>query len=297
MRTGPVDRGDTSVAERARRTMVGFAGRRRHERVRRHVAGGSVDTALPVAAGLRRAGLLADMQPWLRSVVDDTSAQRNADELAAVLGRADLPDGAELTIPVGALAESPDRVRVLAQAAGERVRLAVTARDHREIDAVLTAATTTRSLTAVLPAQLRRTEGDARELAHDGIRVRLVKGTASEPTSTAYPTAAAVDRSYARCLDILMAGSGAVAVATADPRLIPIAGERARWYGRDPGSYEFGFLLGVCADEQRRLVARGARVRVALPYGDVPHTLTLRQVAERPGEMTPLLVALRGAAS
>ena len=55
-----------------------------------------------------------------------------------------------------------------------------------------------------------------------------------------------------------MAGDGYPMVATHDPRLIAIAGERARHCGRKPDSYEFQMLYGVRPDEQRRLAAARA---------------------------------------
>ncbi len=42
-----------------------------------------------------------------------------------------------------------------------------------------------------------------------GSRVRLVKGAYAEPKAVAHPRKADVDRSYARCLEVLMAGAPA----------------------------------------------------------------------------------------
>ena len=71
---------------------------------------------------------------------------------------------------------------------------------------------------AVVQSQLRRTEGDCRDLAGPGSRVRLCKGAYDEPESAAYAKKADVDASFARCLEILMAGEGLPMVATHDPR-------------------------------------------------------------------------------
>src|SRR5262249_19919116 len=61
------------------------------------------------------------------------------------------------------------------------------------------------------------------------------------------------------CLNVLMAGAGYPMVATHDPRLVAVADERARWYGRGRGSYEDQMLFGGRPGEQRRLGgARGA---------------------------------------
>ena len=59
----------------------------------------------------------------------------------------------------------------------------------------------------MLQAYLRRTEGDCRDLAGPGSRVRLCKGAYSEPESVAFQRRAEVDRAYVRCLKVLMPGA------------------------------------------------------------------------------------------
>src|SRR3712207_6939052 len=67
-------------------------------------------------------------------------------------------------------------------------------------------------------AYLRRSEADCRDLAIDGLRVRLCKGAYREPESVAFQTRLEVDKSYVRCLNALMGGTGYPMVATHDPR-------------------------------------------------------------------------------
>ena len=54
-------------------------------------------------------------------------------------------------------------------------------------------------------------------------------------------------------------------IATHDPRLIAIT--RSLGLARPPDSFEYQMLYGVRPDEQRRLAASGAKVRVYVPYG------------------------------
>jgi proline dehydrogenase len=145
---------------------------------------------------------------------------------------------------------------------------------------------------AVLQSYLRRTEADCRDLAYPGSRVRLCKGAYDEPESVAYPSAREVDLSYVRCLNVLMAGEAYPMLATHDPRLIAIADERARWYGRDRGSYEYQLLFGVRPAEQLRLVAAGETVRVYVPYGTEWYGYLMRRLAERPANVAFFLRAL-----
>ena len=76
---------------------------------------------------------------------------------------------------------------------------------------------------AVLQAYLHRTEADCRALAYEGSRVRLCKGAYDEPESVAFQDRLDVDKSYVRCLKVLMAGQGYPMIATHDPRMVEIA--------------------------------------------------------------------------
>ena len=135
---------------------------------------------------------------------------------------------------------------------------------------------------AVLQAYLRRTEADCRDLAYAGSRVRLCKGAYDEPESVAYQDKNDVDRSYVRCLKVLMAGQGYPMVASHDPRLVEIAGALAVRHDRAKGSYEFQMLYGIRPDEQQRLARQGEKMRVYVPYGDEWYGYLMRRLAERP---------------
>lgn len=138
---------------------------------------------------------------------------------------------------------------------------------------------------AVLQAYLRRTEGDCRDLAYAGSRVRLCKGAYKEPESVAYQQRTAVDKAYVRAMKILMHGAGYPMIATHDPRLIAIAGSLADRANREPGSFEHQFLYGIRPDEQRRLAAEGHTVRVYVPYGEDWYGYLVRRLAERPANL------------
>ncbi len=145
---------------------------------------------------------------------------------------------------------------------------------------------------AVLQAYLHRTEADCRDLAHEGSRVRLCKGAYNEPETVAFTERHEVDRSYVRCLKVLMAGSGYPMVATHDPRMVKIASALATRNGRMPGTYEFQMLYGIRAEEQKRLARAGEQVRVYLPYGDEWYGYLMRRLAERPANLTFFLRSL-----
>ena len=188
--------------------------------------------------------------------------------------------------------EHLERIATAARDAGTTVT--VDAEDHRTTQAGLRVADTLRqrfgSLGSVLQAALRRTEADARELAAPGVRVRLCKGAYAEPASEAYDVRHDIDKSFARCLRILMAGPGYPMIATHDPRLIAIT--RSLGMARPAGSFEYQMLYGVRPDEQRRLAASGAKVRVYVPYGGDWYPYLMRRLAERPANLALFLRSL-----
>jgi proline dehydrogenase len=291
--------------------------------VSRYVAGESIQDALAVARALRSDGLLVSLD-YLGE--DTTGAQRAAATAAQyvhLLGRlADegLSDGGAVEVSVkptaigllspagpGVLgeriaAEHLERIAVAAREAGTTVT--VDAEDHLTTDATLRIATALRarrrsdgggsvgsgSVGSVVQAALRRTEADVRELAAPGVRVRLCKGAYAEPLAEAFTARHDIDRSFARCLRILMAGPGYPMIATHDPRLIAIT--RSLGLGRPPGSFEYQMLYGVRPDEQRRLAESGARVRVYVPYGSDWYRYLVRRLAERPANLALFLRSL-----
>jgi proline dehydrogenase len=138
---------------------------------------------------------------------------------------------------------------------------------------------------AVLQAYLYRTELDCRDLAETGSRVRLCKGAYAEPESVAFQDRRQIDKSYVRCMKILMAGGGFPMLATHDPTLIEIGLKLANDYGRRPRDFEFQMLYGIRPTEQQRLVGLGHAVRVYVPYGTDWYGYLVRRLAERPSNL------------
>ena len=200
------------------------------------------------------------------------------------------PDSGEIGVRIAT--EHLERIVTAARDAGTTVT--VDAEDHRTTQAGLRVAAALRprfgSLGSVLQAALRRTEADVRELAAPGVRVRLCKGAYAEPASEAYDVRHDIDKSFARCLRILMAGPGYPMIATHDPRLIAIT--RSLGLARPAGSFEYQMLYGVRPDEQRRLAASGAKVRVYVPYGGDWYPYLVRRLAERPANLALFLRSL-----
>ncbi|MGY1744455.1 hypothetical protein [Blastococcus sp. SYSU D00695] len=110
----------------------------------------------------------------------------------------------------------------------------------------------------VVPAAVPGAEDACRALGGGRVRLTGRAGRRGAPGA---------DLAFVRCLNVLMSATGHPGVATTDPRLLAIAGERAAWNERDPESWEYVMAQGVRVQEQRRLLAGGATVRVAVRSG------------------------------
>ncbi len=274
--------------------------------VRRFVAGSEVDDALAASRSLARDDLAISLDFLGEDTLDAAQATATKDAyltLLSALAREGLTPAAEVSVKLSAVGQMLDRsmaidnARAICQAAenaGTTVTLDM--EDHTTTDSTLEILGELRkdfpSTGAVLQAYLRRTEADCKDLSHAGSRVRLCKGAYKEPESVAFQSALDVDRSFVRCLNVLMAGQGYPMLATHDPRLIAIGSERAKWYDRRQDTFEFQLLYGVRPEEQLRLVRDGYTVRVYVPYGTEWYGYLMRRLAERPANMTFFLRSL-----
>ncbi|OZM78461.1 proline dehydrogenase family protein [Pseudonocardia sp. MH-G8] len=269
--------------------------------VGRFVAGTTLDQAVATA---RR--ITVDRLVTVDHLGEDTTDRDRADANVAAyrallhrLGDEGLADRVEVSVKLSAFGqrlprdgekialESARQVCEAAAAVGTTVT--VDMEDHTTTDATLQAVRDLRVdfpwLGAVLQSQLRRTEGDCRDLAGPGSRVRLCKGAYDEPESAAFRRTDEVDRSYVRCLKVLMAGDGLPMVATHDPRLVAITRHLAQRAGRSARDYELQMLYGVRPRAQADLAAEGQQIRVYLPYGTEWFGYFMRRLAERPANL------------
>ncbi|WP_028568744.1 proline dehydrogenase family protein [Salinispora tropica] len=276
--------------------------------VRRFVAGPRTEDALRVTRALVDDGLTVTLDNLGEDTVTPEQASAVRDEylgLLESLAADGLTPAAEVSVKLSALGQTFDEqlaydnaraICAAAEASGTTVTLDM--EDHTTTDSTLDILVKLRadhpSTGAVLQAYLRRSESDCRQLAGAGSRVRLCKGAYREPESVAYQSARDVDRSYVRCLTILMAGAGYPMLATHDPRLIAIGEDRARWFDRGPDQFEFQMLYGIRSADQARLIGDGYTVRTYVPYGNEWFGYLMRRLAERPANLGFFAHALMG---
>ena len=272
------------------------------EVVERFVAGETADEVVAAAGRLSDAGLLVSIDHLGEDTTERADAERVVTEYVALLTRlsdSGLSAATEVSVKLTALGQAlgddgPEIARENAATicwAAQRAGTTVTVdmEDHTTTDATLETLAELRTefpdTGAVLQAYLRRTEGDCRDLAYAGSRVRLCKGAYAEPESVAFRSAHEVDLAYVRCLKILMAGEGYPMLATHDPTLIAIARAVAQNHSRSNDDFEFQMLYGIRPGEQKRLAGLGHRMRVYVPYGNDWYAYLVRRLAERPANL------------
>jgi len=277
--------------------------------VRRFVAGESAADAVTASKALVSDGRLVTIDHLGEDTLDLAQAEATRDaylQVLSLLSEGRLTAGAEVSVKLSAVGQAlpgdGEKValeharQICSAAASAGTTVTLDMEDHTTTDATLAALAELRrdfpSTGAVLQAYLYRTEADCHDLAKAGSRVRLCKGAYKEPESVAYQDQRDVDRSYVRCLKILMAGQGYPMVATHDPRLVEIAGALAVRHDRAKGSYEYQMLYGVRPEEQKRLAGQGEKMRVYLPYGDQWYGYMVRRMAEKPANLGLFLRSL-----
>ncbi|WP_141580270.1 proline dehydrogenase family protein [Actinomadura sp. WMMA1423] len=278
--------------------------------VRRFVAGETIDDAMRVTGALTGEGLLVSLDVLGEDTHDKDRAEANVSHYVELLDRLwaeGFGGRAEVSLKLSAIGQTFDEdlalenaQRVCAAARASSTTVTLDMEEHTTVDSTLGIVHELRrdypDVGAVVQAYLRRAEEHCAELAYEGSRVRLCKGAYAAPAAVAFTDKEEVDRSYVRCMKVLMAGKGYPMLATHDPRLIQIAGALSVLDERDDDSFEYQMLYGIRPQEQRRLAAEGAHVRVYVAYGREWYQYFMRRLAERPANLRFFMRSLAGRA-
>ncbi|MGW5212038.1 proline dehydrogenase family protein [Streptomyces sp. NPDC004051] len=269
--------------------------------VDRFIPGETVDEVLPIVRELTGSGLELTMDVVGEDITtpEQAAAARDAYlELIDRLGPLGLGTRAEMSVKLSMFGQALPgghelalaNVRPVVEAAAAiGTTVTLDAEDHTTLDSMFAIHEELRKdfpqTGCVIQAYLFRTEADARRLAADGSRVRLVKGAYKEPAEVAHQQKHEIDKAYVRILRTLMEGEGYPMIGSHDPRLISITQELARTAGRKPDEYEFQMLYGIRGDEHLRLAAEGHRMRVYTAYGTDWYGYFMRRLAEKPANL------------
>ncbi|WP_418959303.1 proline dehydrogenase family protein [Streptomyces tritici] len=269
--------------------------------VARFIAGETVDQVVPIVRDLAGKGLelTLDVVGEDITTVEQSYAARDAYlELIERLKELGLGERAEMSVKLSMFGQSLDgghdlalaNVRPVVEAAAAiGTTVTLDAEDHTTLDSMFAIHEELRKdfpqTGCVIQAYLYRTEDDARRLAANGSRVRIVKGAYKEPAEVAIQDKSEIDKAYVRILKILMEGEGYPMIGSHDPRLIAIGQELARRAGRKLDEYEFQMLYGIRSEEHLRLAAEGHRMRVYTAYGTDWYGYFMRRLAEKPANL------------
>ncbi|MBD9704726.1 proline dehydrogenase family protein [Streptomyces sp. ID01-12c] len=276
--------------------------------VDRFIPGERVDDIVPVIRELTGRGLDVTMDVVGEDITrpEQAAAARDAYlELIDRLKELELGERAEMSVKLSLFGQALDgghelalaNVRPVVEAAAAiGTTVTLDAEDHSTLDSMFAIHDELRrdfpQTGCVIQAYLFRTEADARRLAENGSRVRLVKGAYKEPADVAFQQKAEIDHAYVRVLKILMDGEGYPMIGSHDPRLISITQELAHRAGRKLDEYEFQMLYGIRGDEHLRLAAEGHRMRVYTAYGTDWYGYFMRRLAEKPANLRFFLRAM-----
>ncbi|ELS51098.1 hypothetical protein STVIR_7943 [Streptomyces viridochromogenes Tue57] len=269
--------------------------------VDRFIPGETVDKVMPIIEDLTNKGLELTMDVVGEDITNPEQAAAARDTYLDLIDRLkhlELGERVEMSVKLSMFGQALDgghdlalaNVRPVVEAAAAiDTTVTLDAEDHTTLDSMFTIHEELRKdfpqTGCVIQAYLFRTEADARRLAGNASRVRLVKGAYKEPAEVAYQQKHEIDKAYVRILKILMEGDGYPMIGSHDPRLISMTQERARQAGRKLDQYEFQMLYGIRSDEHLRLAAEGHRMRVYTAYGTDWYGYFMRRLAEKPANL------------
>ncbi|MFJ5062501.1 proline dehydrogenase family protein [Streptomyces nigra] len=269
--------------------------------VDRFIPGETVDEIVPIVLELTGKGLELTMDVVGEDITRPEQAAAARDAYLHLVDRIkdlELGERVEMSVKLSMFGQALEgghelalaNVRPVVEAAAAiGTTVTLDAEDHTTLDSMFAIHEELRKdfpqTGCVIQAYLFRTEDDARRLAANGSRVRLVKGAYKEPAEVALQRKQDIDKAYVRILRILMEGAGYPMIGSHDPRLISIGQELARRAGRKLDEYEFQMLYGIRSDEHLRLAAEGHRMRVYTAYGTDWYGYFMRRLAEKPANL------------
>jgi proline dehydrogenase len=269
--------------------------------VDRFIPGESVDDVVPVIEELTAKGLELTMDVVGEDITTPAQAAAARDAYLELIDRLkglELGSRAEMSVKLSMFGQALDdghelalkNVRPVVEAAAAiGTTVTLDAEDHTTLDSMFAVHEELRKdfpqTGCVIQSYLYRTVADARRLAGNGSRVRLVKGAYKEPAEVALQDKHEIDKAYVRILKILMEGEGYPMIGSHDPRLISIGQELAHRAGRKLDEYEFQMLYGIRTDEHLRLAAEGHRMRVYTAFGTDWYGYFMRRLAEKPANL------------
>jgi proline dehydrogenase len=265
---------------------------------RRFVAGENAAQFLPAARAANAAGFAVAATLLGESVRDRGETQAVTDEYCRLL-RAFAEEGLDANVAfklthVGLDVDSElafanaSRIATVAEQSGKTMRMDM--EQSRYVDRTLEIYRRLRERHAnvgfVLQSYLHRSMADLDATLALEPNLRIVKGAYLEPAEVAFARKRDVDANYLRLAETALAHDGYTAIATHDPAIIEAVEALSAERGLPKqGRFEFQMLYGIATPLARRMLQRGYRVRLSIPYGDYWFPYLMRRLAERPANV------------
>lgn len=149
-----------------------------------------------------------------------------------------------------------------------------------------------------LQAYLYRTEKDLQKIINSGGIVRLVKGAFAEKKEVALTSKQKINAAYLSQAKMMLSpkakSRGFYPIfATHDDRMIDKINTMAAENNWGKDEYEFEMLFGARVDYQKKLVKKGYKLRLYVPYGKDWWPYAIRRVGENPKNIRYLLSSLQ----
>jgi len=146
----------------------------------------------------------------------------------------------------------------------------------------------------VFQAYMKRTFDDLHKISDINssevpLNLRLCKGIYVEPAEIAYKDHDDINRHYLEDLEYMLQQGFYPGIATHDKFLIDHSFELIRKYNYTREQYEFQMLFGVTPELRGSILARGARMRVYVPFGKDWFGYATRRLKENP-KMTRYII-------
>lgn len=263
----------------------------------RFVAGTTLDEAVMVVRALNATGASATLDVLGESVADRPSAERAAAEYVAAIERI-ASEGLEANVSlkltqtgldlgieecvsiIGPVVEAGRRHAIFV-----RIDMESSAYTESTLEIVRRLRGAGYDVGPVIQAYLHRSRADAERLAAERVRTRICKGAYAEPSEVAMHERDEIGASFVELCRILLEADAYPGVATHDPAMVEAVAGLARERAIGPDRFEFQMLYGIRRDLQRRLLERGYRLRVYVPYGQEWYPYFMRRLAERPANV------------
>ena len=267
-------------------------------KVRRFVAGTTLEDAVDAAAAVERDGrrvifdYLTPVVGCPASAAEATRRYVNIIHGAAAAGR-----DRHVSVKLSQVGLAVDRATALdnlrrlldaAAANGMLVRLDLDGADTAAV--MLDTAETVwhigyRNLGVALHAGLRRALDDVERLNALGMPTKLVAGRYRESGELALPSAKAAAQAFATITERLLVAGQRPSFSSSDWPAIATVKRLAARYGIGRERFEFELPLGVRTDLQHDLAIDAYRVRTNVPFGQEWFPYFMRRLGDSPGSL------------